>query len=256
MDKNSRWLVGGFALSGLYLITTLWLFLSVKGAGGADGFGIGLIFAYVDLPGKFISYPFTFLWSWFYDANILLSFLSFLRTLTVALGSAYFYFLVGAFLFGRSPSRWDRNKYSVGTILAVIFGGTFFVWLFLSLFFNHSVVRNSTNCDSQQDEFTRNNCFTHLALQNKDPSLCKDNSCFENLAYLGDASLCNKLPAPDLQNMCIAITKGDGSYCPTQFGEHRDSCYYFVALKRKDKAVCEKITDQFNRTQCEEDYNR
>lgn len=261
-SKNSRWLVGGFALSGLYLVITLCLYLlaqaeiAASGGGGMSGVGFGIILGFIDLPGTLITYPFTFLWRGFYDANILLSFLPFLRAFTVALGSDFFYFLLGAFLFGGSPSRWDRSKYSVGTVLVVILASTFVLWLFLWVL-SHSVLQNntSTNCDSYTEEAARNNCFTHLALLNKDPSLCKEYSCFENLADLGDESLCTKMPDQDIQNVCYAIAKKDENLCPSG-GAHRDQCFHFVAQKKRDKSVCEKISDEFNRTQCEQNYNK
>lgn len=57
-------------------------------------------------------------------------------------------------------------------------------------------------------------------------------------------SVCEKITDGEQKAVCTASVKGDSSICDSITGYKKDSCYQLVALKTKDRSICEKAPNK------------
>ena len=89
-----------------------------------------------------------------------------------------------------------------------------------------------------------------LAFHYKDYSYCNDENClFDYAIAFSNPSVCGSISRPDLNSACKSYLLGK-DYCKDVSANNADFCYYFVATKKNQTWLCEKINSNYYRLQC------
>ena len=120
--------------------------------------------------------------------------------------------------------------------------GPYLILLFVSFVLGGLVVyfafgnSSTVRCDQFKDSSLEASCYTNLAIDRKDVSICS------NVAGLGSINGCYKE---------VAIAKLDETIC-ARIDDNlmKDSCYNRVGSLTKDKSVCNMIKDQNLKNGC------
>lgn len=117
-----------------------------------------------------------------------------------------------------------NNKKGYNTIIIILAA------LILFAVAGFLVINNKKTDDSQSDnqQETINNELEEISYD-------KGNNLEEAL------SVCEKINSEDSRNFCIAMLKGDDSFCLNE--EDEDNCYFFMAHRKNDPKLCEKVSN-------------
>ncbi len=139
-------------------------------------------------------------------------------------------------------------------------------------------------CDKIDEETPRIQCYSDIALLTKDIRICDDlvkegninnsDACYTVLsATLRKIEVCDKIKSKFYRYSCysrVGQALGDPSMCDKiqiteelddiylhdsdflrkSFQQERDSCYNWVAIGNKDKALCDKIIEESQKRYC------
>ena len=126
------------------------------------------------------------------------------------------------------------------------------------------------DCQQIADLFDRTECYTDLAIEESDASICGD-ATHEGVRYQcyaiyaerqNDLEACEAIPtdsdeASVLHGACIsdvAAIRSDAQLCARVEPESiRDGCYLKIAEATADRELCEKIVDRGLRSLCSGD---
>lgn len=141
--------------------------------------------------------------------------------------------------------------------------------------------KDSSICEKMDDEKLRNYfsprfaCYINVARSLKDSSICEQsnepNTCYvEIVSELKDKSICEKIInldiKLDIKSECydrLARATLDESFCNLITSNYLkmegfdlvDNCLLDIAIKKKDKSICEKINDTFFKKTCLSNFN-
>jgi hypothetical protein len=121
-------------------------------------------------------------------------------------------------------------------------------------------------CEKQEDDYDKDDCYMYVAEQQKDASICdrvvidyhKD-SCLLGIALVNlDPIFCNMIENDYDRDSCIttvATDLNDPTICNKNSKDSgKDSCFGNFAIKYLDHAYCENILDESDRNLCYREF--
>lgn len=186
------------------------------------------------------------------------------------------YFCVGAMI----GTAYDKTKYKK-TVIGVVVAALLLIMAMqysrertkYDLYFPTG--RTPQECDEMQDPNARGRCYAGIyRLLPPDASICtkidvnmtpeRQECSFAVGEFAKDKSACDMFDVKDEKDEClraVAMVTLDESLCELlaikpylEFAKHtgRDSCYYEIALTKRDTSLCPKISNEDQKQKCKQ----
>lgn len=129
---------------------------------------------------------------------------------------------------------------------------------------NASSGEGLAGCESITSSTLRDGCIAQVAINTGDVGLCLRPQSGKSIGYCyaqismnhGNMTLCLETPDKFWRQACtkkIAIDTSQSQYCrqlAAQSEEDRDECFGLIALKKKDRALCNEVLKYIPRRNC------
>ncbi len=121
-------------------------------------------------------------------------------------------------------------------------------------------IEDPSICDTIQQKNERYSCFMQYALDQRDPSICReylnnsDNCYLKVAAEKEDLTICYMIHDQSNRNRCYSEIAKARSYLPICDliidPAEKENCYIPVAYEKRDKEICDNITNQSIKDKC------
>lgn len=119
--------------------------------------------------------------------------------------------------------------------------------------------------ESKGEKGSKDNCYFKIAVKKNNEELCgkindyvyTQQRCYYDIAKnKPDASLCDKIPTEQtvrerLIEECLKDGGAEVTCSQISGNSIKRQCYYDLAEKQKDKSICEKLTDKYEKEYCQ-----